>query len=100
MIAFFNFNKIQEYSQGDQFYGVSLIWLITFVVVGICFFLLGWLISALTRVKDDGVLSESHKLKKTLLSELNVAKKFNSDYQVRARSEKQKNNSQQVKISD
>ena len=88
--SFISYDKIQEYSQGDGFYGVSWIWLITFVAVGLCFFILGWLISALTRVKNGDVLKESHNIKRGLMSELNTAKKFNSDYQVLARKEQQK----------
>ncbi len=77
MIAAFDYHNIHHYDK--------LHWAIALVIIGICFFILGWLISYFMRVKETRVMEESRMLKKIILSELNIAKKFNSDHQLQAR---------------
>ena len=82
MIAFFTYNEVNKYFNEHVITGV--------ILVGLIFFILGWLISRLMRPSTYMIEEEIHHIKKHIIADLNTSKKFNADYQLLAKKEKNK----------
>jgi len=78
--AFFTYEEVTKYFRENLIGGL--------IVVGIVFFLLGWLVSRMMRPSTFMVEQEIHNIKKHIITDLNLSKKFNSDYQALAKKAK------------
>jgi len=81
MIAF-TYNEVSRYYQENWLWGI--------ILVGLVFFLLGWIISRVMRPSTYMIEEEVHNIKKHIITNLNTSKKFNADYQLLAKKEKNK----------
>ncbi len=82
MIAFFTYTDVHKYFQQNIIAGV--------ILVGLVFFILGWIISRFMRPSTYMIEDEIHNIKKHIIADLNTSKKFNADYQLLAKKEKNK----------
>lgn len=82
IIAFFTYNDVVKYSEQN--------WLLGLVLVGIVFCILGWMVSRVMRPSTYMIEEEIHNIKKHIISDLNISKKFNADFQILAEKEKNK----------
>lgn len=78
-MLFITFDQFQQYSQQQ--------YLIAIAILGVVFFLLGWIISKLIRPSSRSVHHDLNEIRKELLDELNIAKKFNADYHLLVKKE-------------
>jgi len=81
MIAF-TYNEVSKYYQENWLWGI--------ILIGLVFFLLGWIISRVMRPSTYMIEEEIHNIKKHIITNLNTSKKFNADYQLLAKKEKNK----------
>lgn len=82
MIAFFTYNDVNKYFQQNWLFGI--------ILVGFVFFILGWIISRMMRPSTYMIEEEIYNIKKHIIADLNTSKKFNADYQLLAKKEKNK----------
>jgi hypothetical protein len=80
MIAIYTFNNADQYFKEHLVGGL--------ILIGIVFIILGWLLSRLLRPPNYMLEDEIRHTKKQLISDLNTAKKFNTDCKLLATKEK------------